>query len=79
LDALDRAIAVLIEAWLPIVFSQKRRLQMLVKEYKIVQGDRWFYIEVTPLIGEKYRISSFTSKEMAEEYIKTQGIQAKNC
>lgn len=52
---------------------------MLVKEYKIVQGDRWFYIEVTPLIGEKYRISSFTSKEMAEEYIKTQGIQAKNC
>jgi hypothetical protein len=59
-------------AFIPYKFSDHGEFN------KIVQGDRWFYIEVTPLVGEKYRISSFTSKEMAEDYVKTQGIQAKN-
>lgn len=48
---------------------------MQVKQFKIVEGDRWFYIEIQPLVGESYRISSFTSKKCAEDYIKDNGIQ----
>lgn len=48
---------------------------MLVKQVKIVQGDRWFYIEVHPLVGEPYRISSFTSEKCAQDYINENKIQ----
>lgn len=48
---------------------------MMVKSYKILKGERWWHIEYVSLHGEKYRISSFTSKESAENYIKVEGIR----
>jgi hypothetical protein len=48
---------------------------MMVKSYEILKGERWWHIEYVSLHGEKCRISSFTSKESAENYIKVEGIR----
>jgi hypothetical protein len=48
---------------------------MQVKQFKILKGERWFYIEIQPIFGESYKISSFTTENCAREYIRINGIQ----